>query len=92
MVLCHDLPSRPLAAWFYKCDEGSGGTAEHDMLKAADNAGEGLALLCCPCESGAAVLCRWCFSLTVQILCCRAVLSLIFAAAAAAAADLLSIP
>ena len=41
-VVYHD----PLAAWFYKCDEGSGGTEEHDVVKAADNAGEGLALLC----------------------------------------------
>ena len=65
-VVYHDLPSDPLAAWFYKCDQGSGGTDEHDMVKAADNAGEGLALLCCACE-GSVLLC--CASDALTVLC-----------------------
>ena len=65
-VVYHDLPSDPLAAWFYKCDEGSGGTDEHDVGKAADNAGEGLALPWCACE-GLALLC--CVSGTLTLLC-----------------------
>ena len=36
----HDLPSDPLAAWFYKCHEGSGGVEECDMMKTADNNGK----------------------------------------------------
>ena len=47
-VVFHDLPYDPLAAWYYKQDEGSGGIeAAADVMKtddnAADNAGDNAA-------------------------------------------------
>jgi len=38
-VVWHDLPSDPLAAWYYKNDEGSS-AANEAVMKAAANAGE----------------------------------------------------
>ncbi|KAA6415243.1 MAG: hypothetical protein FRX49_13660 [Trebouxia sp. A1-2] len=38
-VVFHDLPYDPLAAWYYKQDEGSGVIDEAEAMKAGDNAG-----------------------------------------------------
>lgn len=39
-VVFHDLPYDPLAAWYYKQDEGSGVIDEAEAMKAGDNAGK----------------------------------------------------
>ncbi len=42
-VVFHDLPYDPLAAWYYKQDEGSGGIEEADEMKTGDNAADNAA-------------------------------------------------
>ena len=42
-VVFHDLPYDPLAAWYYKQDEGSGGIDEADVMKTGDNAADNAA-------------------------------------------------
>ena len=43
-VVFHDLPYDPLAAWYYKQDEGSGGIEEAaDVMKTGDNAADNAA-------------------------------------------------